>query len=102
MPAYVRRTVAEFIEDDAKAIIGSLQQAYANDGFASQYTQQTRAWIEVVPKLRNTFSQLVAVRTDAAAWTILLEYPLYGSYPKSVIRLRQAAAAGHSSDRWLR
>jgi hypothetical protein len=25
-----------------------------------------------------------------------------GSYPKSVISVRRAAAAGHNSDRWLR
>ena len=77
MPAYVRRTIVRFIHDDAAAIVGSLQQAYAADGFASQYTRQTKAWARVIPKLQFTFVELLKVRPDAQDWTILLEYPLY-------------------------
>jgi hypothetical protein len=77
MPAYVRRTVVRFIHDDATTIVGSLQQAYAADGFASQYTRQTKAWARVIPKLQFTFVQLLKVRPEAQDWTILLEYPLY-------------------------
>ena len=77
MPAYLRRRVHEFIHDNADAIVGALQQAYAADGFASQYTRQTKAWARVIPKLKHTFVQLLAVRPEVHEWTILLEYPLY-------------------------
>jgi hypothetical protein len=77
MPAYARRTVDQFIHDDVSAIVGSLQQGYAADGFATQYTRQTKAWARVIPKLQHTFVQLLKVRPEAHDWTILLEYPLY-------------------------
>jgi Uncharacterized conserved protein (DUF2075). len=77
MPAYARRTIGQIIHDDAAAIVGTLQQAYAVDGFASQYTRQTQAWARVIPKLQQTFVQLLKVRPEACDWTVLLEYPLY-------------------------
>ena len=77
MPAYVRHTAAQFVRADAAAIMGSLQQAYASDGFASQYTRQTKAWARVVPKLQSILSPLLSVRPEAHEWTVLLEYPLY-------------------------
>jgi hypothetical protein len=77
MPAYVRRTVAELIQDDAAAITGSLQQAYAADGFASQYTRQTQAWGRVVPMLQSGLRRLLTRRPEARDWAVLLEYPLY-------------------------
>jgi Uncharacterized conserved protein (DUF2075) len=77
MPAYVRHTAAQFVLADATGIIGSLQQAYASDGFASQYTRQTKALARTVPKLQSSLSGLLSVRSEADQWTVLLEYPLY-------------------------
>lgn len=77
MPAYVKRTLGQFIHDDLSAIVGLLQQAYAADGFASQYTRQTQAWSHVIPKLQHAFAELLRVRPEANSWTVLLEYPLY-------------------------
>lgn len=77
MPAYLRRTVDEFISEEPSAVIGILQQAYASDGFVSQYTRQTEAWDHVVPELQRVFAQLLRSRPEAKDWTILLEYPLY-------------------------
>jgi hypothetical protein len=77
MPAYVRRTIGGFISDDPSTIVGSLQQEYAADGFASQYTRQTKAWARVIPKLQHSFVELLRIRPDAQHWTVLLEYPLY-------------------------
>jgi hypothetical protein len=77
MPAYVRHTVAQFVQADATAILGSLQQEYAADGFASQYTRQTKAWSRVIPKLQGILTQLLSVRSEVQDWTVLLEYPLY-------------------------
>jgi len=77
MPAYLRRTADEFISEQPNAVIGILQQAYASDGFVSQYTRQTQAWDQVVPELQRVFAQLLRSRPEAKDWTILLEYPLY-------------------------
>ena len=77
MPAYTRRAVGQFIRDESAAIVGSLHQAYAADGFVSQYTRQTEAWAQIVPKLQNSLAQLLRIRPEAHDWTILLEYPLY-------------------------
>lgn len=77
MPAYLRRTVGEFIREEPHAVIGILQQAYASDGFVSQYTRQTRAWDQVIPELQRTFAQLLRSHPEAKEWTVLLEYPLY-------------------------
>ena len=77
MPAYVRRTIEQFIREDEARILGSLQEAYAADGFASQYTRQTKAWARVVPQLQRIFVQLLSIRPEAHEWPVLLEYPLY-------------------------
>jgi hypothetical protein len=58
-------------------MVGSLQQAYAADGFASLYTRQTQAWARVIPKLQQMFVQLLLARPEAHEWAVLLEYPLY-------------------------
>lgn len=77
MPAYVRRALYQFIHDDAATILGNLQQAYSADGFASQYTRQTRAWVQIIPKLQTVLCRLLAVRPEANEWSALLECPLY-------------------------
>ena len=58
-------------------IAGTLQQAYAMDGFASQYTRQTKAWVLILPKLQESLKSLLEVRPESSTWSILLEYPLY-------------------------
>ncbi len=51
MPAYVSRSLSEFVTESSEALVGELNQAYARDGFASQYTSQMRAWSESIPDL---------------------------------------------------
>jgi hypothetical protein len=77
MPAYLRRTIDEFLREESIAVIGILQQAYASDGFVSQYTRQTRAWDQIVPELQRVFTELLKSRPEAKDWTVLLQYPLY-------------------------
>src|SRR4051812_44515198 len=77
MSAYLRRTVDEFLREEPIAVIGLLQQAYASDGFVSQYTRQTRAWDQIIPEFQRVFTELLESRPEAKDWTILLEYPLY-------------------------
>ena len=77
MSAYTKSTVAEFIRSSPSELVGLLQQAYAADGFCSQYTRQTIAWARVIPDLQRSLRALVAARPETSEWFILLEYPLY-------------------------
>jgi hypothetical protein len=77
MPAYSRHTIRSFLTISPAEVVGVLQQRYAADGFASQYTRQTRAWSEVIPTLQEILRRLVACREEAYEWAILVEYPLY-------------------------
>src|SRR5436305_5858762 len=77
MPAYAKFTFCEFVEEDPAKVVGCLQQAYAADGFATQYTRQTKAWARIIPGLQQTFCKSLRIRPDQGGATILLEYPLY-------------------------
>lgn len=77
MPAYIRKKIAHFIDCSPVEIVGTLQQAYAADGFAAQYTRQTQAWSIIIPILQTQLKQLIVERAEARDWTVLLEYPLY-------------------------
>jgi len=77
MPAYFRSKIVQFVQTSASELVGRLQQAYASDGFASQYTSQTKAWTSVIPELQHSLNALLEVRPEVGGWTILFEYPLY-------------------------
>ncbi len=77
MPAYFRAAVREFVDMPVAVVAGGLSAAYASDGYASQYTSQTRAWDQVVPLLQRELRKVAAVVPDAADWGVLLEYPWY-------------------------
>lgn len=77
MPAYYRATLSEFLHTNPNSILGTLQAAYAADGFSSQYSKQTLAWATVIPLFKEQFQSLIQVQPIAEAWTIILEYPLY-------------------------
>lgn len=77
MPAYVHKKLAEFIHCSLSEIAGTLQVAYAADGFISQYTRQTKAWSFVVPVLQSQLGELADTRSEAKDWAVMLEYPLY-------------------------
>jgi hypothetical protein len=77
MPAYFRAAVREFVDMPVAVIAGDLSTAYASDGYASQYTSQTRAWEQVIPLLQRELREVTALVPDVAGWGVLLEYPLY-------------------------
>ena len=77
MPAYYRSTVQEFLRAEPQKILGSLQVAYATDGFLSQYSKQTQAWATAIPLLQEQLRLLIETHYIAANWTVILEYPLY-------------------------
>lgn len=77
VPAYARYSVDDFVHQDPSRIVAKLHSGYANDGFLSQYTQQTKAWDRILPLLQSELRQLAEDHPDAKKWGILLEYPLY-------------------------
>ena len=76
MPAFYRATVAEFLADDAKRILGVLASRSAETGFADLKQRQTKAWEIELEVLRAAFSQLVSDAAAASALGVLIEYPI--------------------------
>lgn len=77
MPAYYRATIQEFLTEAPQNVLGTLQKAYAADGFLSLYTKQTQAWATVIPLLKAQFELLIQTQPAAKTWSVILEYPLY-------------------------
>src|SRR5690606_12706327 len=72
-----QRTLQQFIEAPKEVLLSELSQSYAADGFSSQYTSQTKAWVESLDLLQRDLRVVSQRRASACQWTILLEYPLY-------------------------
>jgi hypothetical protein len=73
----VRLLLPDLLAADPDALVGRLNQAYADDGYATQFTQQIKAWTDALPLLHQQIRELLALRPCAASWTVLLEYPLH-------------------------
>lgn len=65
MPAYCRFTFEEFLSSDPLTILGQLQRAYADDGYATQFATQIRSWDTVVPLLRDELASLLHTKPAA-------------------------------------
>jgi hypothetical protein len=77
MPAYVRRLLDAFVTADLREMVGQLEIRHAEDGYASQFTQQTKAWAQVLPIFQTELRAVSDQIPTAKKWTVLLEYPLY-------------------------
>src|SRR5262249_5249446 len=77
MPAYIRLRLPDLLAAEPDTLVGRLNQSYADDGYATQFTQQIKAWGVALPLLQQEISDLLVKLPCAAAWTMLLEYPLY-------------------------
>lgn len=76
MSAYYRATLAKFLEDDPKRILGILTAASGDSGFSELKHRQTKAWQREIEMLRAAASALVAEDRARQQWTLLLEYPI--------------------------
>src|SRR5687767_10542742 len=76
MPAYSRRTVADFMATEPTLIIGELIVASGSEGFADHRHRQTTAWQREITSLRACFAALAATVPQSSAWSVLLEYPI--------------------------
>src|SRR5262245_5532530 len=74
MAAYYRATISEFLSADPVAVVGRLETQYVNDGFATQFASQTKAWADLIPLLQQELTLLLPARPT---WGLLLEFPLY-------------------------
>lgn len=66
--------LADFVQLDDDAALGSLNRATLSDGHASSYTAQQAAWLEQIQILKRVGIELMLRRPDAASWQIFLEY----------------------------
>ena len=76
MAAFYSNTVARFLDDDNKLIIGSLTQQAGVSGFHQQLHTQTLSWAEEIDILKSAFKQLIPQQPQFVDAGILLEYPI--------------------------
>ncbi len=76
MPAYSRRTVAEFMTTQPTLIVGELIVASGAEGFADHRHRQTIAWQHEIASLRACFAALATTVPESASWHMLFEYPI--------------------------
>ena len=77
MAEYFQSSVMDFLAKSTDTIQSSLHNAYAEDGFNSQYTTATKAWASTLGHLSDQLSRLLEIQPDAKDWGLVLEYPLY-------------------------
>ena len=77
MAAYVSQDLSSFVYAPESAIVSELHKKYSSDGFSSQYTTQTEAWLESIPLLQEELRKLLGLEGDSRNRRVLLEFPLY-------------------------
>jgi hypothetical protein len=77
MAEYFESSVRDFLAQNSDIIQSKLHNAYAADGFNSQYTSATKAWVVTIKCLREELERLVRICPEALSWGLVLEYPLY-------------------------
>lgn len=76
MSAYYRSTLAEFLADDSKRILGELTSRSGESGFIELKHKQTKAWQKEIEVLRTASAKLVSENPARGQWSLLLEYPI--------------------------
>jgi hypothetical protein len=111
LPAYIDESVLDLLNTPDRELIARLHQAYASDGFVSQYTSQTIAWDISVGLIRTGLQAAISSGIDVARWRALLELPLYRLRRRvdlllvtpqalAVIELKIGGDQFQSADRW--
>lgn len=76
MSALYRETFRAFLTESDDSVVGKLVQGVSTSGRSEHRHSQTAAWRHELKVLRDTVKQLVALTTEAADWSILLEYEI--------------------------
>ena len=77
MIAYYRATVSQFLGTPPETIIGKMQLRYAQDGFATQRTQQIEAWNSSIRILQKILQEWIRENPVVNQFGICLEFPIY-------------------------
>lgn len=75
MPS-IRYTAGELLAIPDEHVLGRLAQLYSDLGFSSLLTSAIDAWREQIPILRASLREVIASRSAAVDWSVLLEYVL--------------------------
>lgn len=75
MPAYIRRTVADFLEISDSELLGALATENAKPRFQLA-PEAIDSWNWQLPIIKSALAFLVERRRAAHTWNILLEYPI--------------------------
>lgn len=75
MPAFYRRSLHEFLEDDGSLIVGRLTSEASRAGFFQQVHAQTDAWGEQIAVLKHV-ARAVLGTAPGVSFHLLLEYPI--------------------------
>jgi hypothetical protein len=73
MSAYYRGTLADFLADDPKRVLGELTAATPHNELQRR---QIKAWEREVGVLKSSGADLIKSLPDTANWTLFLEYPI--------------------------
>ncbi|QHS55122.1 DUF2075 domain-containing protein [Mucilaginibacter sp. 14171R-50] len=76
MGAYYSNTIAGFLQESAKSILGTLTHQAGIAGFHQQLHTQTLSWDEEIDTLKYSFNKILAYNPLAGDFGILLEYPI--------------------------
>jgi hypothetical protein len=76
MGAFYLNTIAKFIADDDKSIVGSLATQSGLAGFYQLLHSQTLSWGEEIAVLKSSLIEAIAQRPQISELGILLEYPI--------------------------
>jgi hypothetical protein len=107
MPAFHRAALEAFITASDSELTGILSLAYASHGFTDQKSQQTLAWAHDLFRLRESLTNLHALKPETRLWTVLLEFNIPRKLrridvvlltPDTIILLEQKSHAPTSED----
>ncbi|WP_454804394.1 DUF2075 domain-containing protein [Mucilaginibacter phyllosphaerae] len=76
MGAFYLNTIAGFLQDSTKSILGTLTHQAGIAGFHQQLHTQTLSWDEEIEVLKHSFKELLNYNSSAGNFGILLEYPI--------------------------
>ena len=83
MAAYLRQSLAQFLQSSDSEVLATLSLAYANAGFTQMHSEQTLTWWNDLTDLRNALMALQDLNRSSSQWQLLFEF----SVPRKERRL---------------
>lgn len=76
MASFYSGTVRKFLADGVESVLGRLAIGYANQGYATQYSDQTLTWERDLHLLRQSLNECISCLPSAEEWGLLLEFSI--------------------------